>query len=152
MTTAMIEGTPKTKAPMIVAAVVTPMRRLRACKAYTRCVTLTSAGAGSVFSDMSTELMLIFSQESKRHPAVFDLSPIPLPVERRTSWCRRFFAVLSAPRDLDASTTRPFPNGWSTPEPNLFGRRPDGAANWPFPPGWLCPTFCLLQEWHNRHC
>src|SRR4029450_4554789 len=57
MTTAMIEGTPKTKAPTMVAAVVTPIRRLRACKAYIRWVTVTSGGAGSaatsVFSDMS---------------------------------------------------------------------------------------------------
>src|ERR671910_1060439 len=53
----MIEGTPKTKAPTIVAAVVIPITRLTACKAYTRCATLTSAGDGSpgstIVSDMS---------------------------------------------------------------------------------------------------
>jgi len=39
----------------MVAAVVTPIKRLRVCKAYTRCATLMSAGVGlpgiSVFSD-----------------------------------------------------------------------------------------------------
>src|SRR6266536_2780445 len=48
MMTAMIEGTPKTKAPIMVAAVVIPIIRLRACKAYTRCVTVTRPGAGAV--------------------------------------------------------------------------------------------------------
>jgi hypothetical protein len=44
----MIDGTPKTNAPIMVAAVVIPIIRLRACKAYTRCVTVTSPGAGAV--------------------------------------------------------------------------------------------------------
>jgi hypothetical protein len=48
MTTAMMEGMPKTNAPTIVAALRMPMIRLRVCSAYTRCATLTSDGAGAV--------------------------------------------------------------------------------------------------------
>src|SRR5688572_14224741 len=64
----MIEGTPKTKAPTIVAAVVIPITRLSACKAYTRCATLTSAGDGSpgttIVSDIS--VVPLFAQREIR--------------------------------------------------------------------------------------
>src|SRR5687768_974717 len=57
----MIEGTPKTKAPTMVAAVVMPIRRLRACRAYTRLVTLTRAGAGSAGTSMFSDIRVAAS-------------------------------------------------------------------------------------------
>src|SRR5688572_6435870 len=57
----MIEGTPKTKAPTMVAAVITPTRTLRACRAYTRLVTLTRAGAGSAGTSMFSDIRVAAS-------------------------------------------------------------------------------------------
>ena len=54
MTTAGDRRHIKTNAPMIVAAVVMPMRRPRACRAWTKRATLTREGAGLALTSVSS--------------------------------------------------------------------------------------------------